>query len=326
MFIFIAFLVFFLMHAVVIFWFCQNTPGLALTTTVKLLPILLTVAYVALFALSRKMHFWFSETILLIYLGALFLAFALVMGIIALTLVLKICHIILPFKLGIYAFCTWIIIVLISLYTAAKTPSVTEIDFEAPSLKQNIKIALIADTHFGATVGIERAKSLKQIIEKNNPDLIVFAGDIFETDFKDSIPFTEIIADILPNKKFGVLGNHEYYIGLENARNSFEKAGVNLLDNKSKIIDEINIIGINDIRTAKISKQEFGNILKENIKPNNFNLLLTHTPIYFEEAANNGVNLMLSGHNHNGQIWPFKYLVKLSNPYLQGHFKYGKSK
>ena len=209
----------------------------------------------------------------------------------------------------------WLIIVFISLFTAAKPPKVTNITFDAPNIKQDTKIAFISDTHFGATVSTKRAKNLKQIIENNKPDLIVFAGDIFETNFKDSIPFAEILAGILPGKKFGVLGNHEYYQGLENERLSFNRAGINLIENKSEISGDINIIGINDIRTARISKQEFENMLKQEIKPNNFNLLLTHTPMYFEEASKAGVNLMLSGHNHKGQIWPFNFLVRLTTPY-----------
>ncbi len=325
MFIFIAFLIFLLMHTVVIFWFCQNTPGLALTTITKLLPLLLTVLYVILYALARKFDFWTLETILSIYLGSLFLAFALVMSLLVLTLILKIFHITLPFNLGFPALGIWLIIALISLYTAAQKPSITNVTFEAPVLNEDVKIAFISDTHFGATVGVKRANNLKEIIEENNPNIIVFVGDIFETNAEKSLPFTEIIANISNGKKFGVLGNHEYYQGLENARTSFKKAGINLLENKNETENQINIIGINDIRTARISKQEFNNILKQNIKPGNFNLLLTHTPMYFEEAAQNGVDLMLSGHNHNGQIWPFNYIVKLTTPYLQGHFKYENS-
>ncbi len=325
MFIFIAFLIFLLMHTVVIFWFCQNTTGLTLTEVTKLLPLLLTTLYFILYALARKFDFWTLEAILSTYLGSLFLAFALVMFLMVLTLILKICHITLPFSLGFPILGIWVILVLISLYTAAKKPSVTNAIFETPVLNKDVKIAFVSDTHFGATVGVKRANDLKNIIETNNPDIIVFVGDIFETNAEKSLPFTEIITDISKGKKFGVLGNHEYYQGLKNARASFKKANINLLENKNQILDNINIIGINDIKTSKISKQEFENILKQNIKQGNFNLLLTHTPMYFKEAAQNGIDLMLSGHNHNGQIWPFNYIVALTTPYLQGHFKYGKA-
>ncbi|MBO4707524.1 MAG: metallophosphoesterase [Elusimicrobiaceae bacterium] len=325
MFIFVALLIFLMMHTVVIFWFCQNTPVLTLNTLAKLLPLLLTAGYITLYALSKKINFWPLENILLIYLGALFLAFCIVFGIVIITLILKFFHITLPNSIGFWAFGIWMIVMMIGLYTAAKSPKITDITFEAPNLKQDTKIAFVSDTHFGATVSLKRAKNLKQIIENNKPDLIVFTGDIFETNFKDSIPFAEVFEDILPGKKFGVFGNHEYYQGLNNARQSFKKAGINLLENRSENLEDINIIGINDIRTANISKQEFENILKREIKQNKFNLLLTHTPLYFEEAASNGVNLMLSGHNHNGQIWPFNFLVRITNPYLYGHFKSGQA-
>ncbi len=298
---------------------------LTLNTLAKCLPLLLTTGYIALYILARKINYWPLESVLLTYLGALFLAFCLVFGIVAITLLLDIFKISLPNTLGFWVLGIWLIIVMISLFTAAKTPKITDITFDAANLKNNIKIAFVSDTHFGATVGIKRAEDLKQIIENNKPDLIIFTGDVFEANSKDSIPFANVLKDILPNKKFGVLGNHEYYIGLDNTRESFKNAGITLLENRSDNAENINIIGINDIRTAHISKQEFENILKQEIKPNNFNLLLTHTPMYFEEAAKAGVNLMLSGHNHGGQIWPFNFLVRLSNRYLYGHFKSGQA-
>ncbi|MBQ2312745.1 MAG: metallophosphoesterase [Elusimicrobiaceae bacterium] len=251
------------------------------------------------------------------------MAFCIVFAIVSVTLLLKFCHINLPNISGTYVFVFWIIIVLISLYTAAKEPSVTNISFDAPNIKQDVKIAFVADTHFGATVGLNRAKNLKQIIENNKPNLIVFAGDIFETDFENSLPFAKVLAETLPNKKYGVLGNHEYYQGLGNERKSFKAAEITLLENKSEVFENINIIGVNDIKTAGISAKEFSNILQKEIKPDSFNLLLSHTPLYFKEASNAGVNLMLSGHTHKGQIWPFNFLVKAVFPYFNGEYKEG---
>ena len=325
MFVFIIFLAFLLMHTIVIFWFCQNIPALTLNTFAKLLPLLLTVGYAALYIFSRKISSWPLEALLLTYLGALFFAFCVVSGIILITFLLNLFHINLPQNLWPWALGIWLIVMSVSLYTAAKSPKVVNIAFDAPNIKQDLKIAFISDTHFGATVGLKRAINLKQIIENNKPDLIVIGGDIFEADFKDSTPFAEVFSNILPGKKFGVLGNHEYYQGLDNSRKSFKNAGITLLENKSESEKDINIIGINDIKTANISKQEFENILRQNIKPDKFNLLITHSPLYFDEASKAGVNLMLSGHNHNGQMWPFTLLVRLTTPYLYGHFKSGQA-
>ena len=321
MFFLIALLLLWLMHTVTIFWFCQNTAGFSLNTWTKLLPLTLTVIYVLLFILAKKTDFWTLEEILLIYLGSLFLAFCIAFILICFGLILKLFHLTLPFNLGIPALCIWLAAVVLSLYTAAKAPTVKEISFETPVLTQDKKIAFIADAHFGATVSKKRAENLVKILNQQKPDLIVFAGDIFETNFKDSLPYGEIIAPVLPGKKFGVFGNHEYYQGLESERASFKRANINLLENRSEIFENINIIGINDIKTAKITKQEFENILREEVKPSYFNLLLTHTPLYFEEASKYGIDLMLSGHTHKGQIFPFNYLVRMALPYIYGHFK-----
>ena len=325
MFLFLAILVFLLMHGAVVFWFAQNTPGLALTALTKLLPLILTVLYIALFILAKKIHSWPLETFLLTYLGILFLGFCIVCIFVLLAIILKFLHLALPLNLGFLALGILVFLTLISLFTAAKTPTVKNINIASPGIRGEVKIAFVADTHFGATVGIKRAESLNKILQQIKPDLIVFSGDIFETDSKDSAPFAEILARILPGKKFGVFGNHEYYQGLQNARQSFKKAGINLLENESTLFNNINIIGVNDIKTARISKQNFENILKENVKPNTFNLLLTHTPLHFDTAAQNGINLMLSGHTHRGQIWPFNFLVRLTTPYVYGHFKTGNS-
>ena len=320
----IVFLVFALMHSIVIFWFCQNTDGLSLTLFVKILPVILTVLYFLLYTLARKTNWQFLEYCLLTYLGALFLAFALVFALVVLAFVLRLFHVNMP-PLGYPALCVWLISLAVSLYTAAKAPSITELNIDVPALKQDLKIAFVADTHFGATVGLKRAESLKEILNKQNPDLILFGGDVFELNSKDSKPFADILAAIT-NKKIGVFGNHEYYQGLNEAENSFKQAGITLLENENKTFQDVNIIGINDIKTTVLTKQNFENILKKKIDTNRFNLLLTHTPLYFKEAAQNGIGLMLSGHTHKGQIWPFNFLVKAAFPYINGLYEEGKAK
>ena len=58
-------------------------------------------------------------------------------------------------------------------------------------------------------------------------------------------------------------------------------------------------------------------------RPAGATILMSHTPWETEDAARDGVGLMLSGHTHNGQIWPFTYLVKLVYPRIYGNYKVG---
>ena len=102
----------------------------------------------------------------------------------------------------------------------------------------------------------------------------------------------------------------------------FRKADITPLQNKFKTEGPINIIGINDILASGLEEEHFIKVLDNEVMVNKFNILLSHTPLYFELAVDNGVNLMLSGHTHNGQLWPFNYLVRLKFKYLHGLFKY----
>jgi len=54
-------------------------------------------------------------------------------------------------------------------------------------------------------------------------------------------------------------------------------------------------------------------------------VLLAHDPLTFRDAVRHGVDLQLSGHTHGGQIWPFRYLVRLSTPYVVGHYEHNGS-
>lgn len=90
---------------------------------------------------------------------------------------------------------------------------------------------------------------------------------------------------------------------------------------------ELDIIGINIYNPEggfDVLKVE--NILK-NIKINNskYNLLLNHEPDQLKPVIEKQINLQLSGHTHNGQIWPFNHLIKLRYKYNYGLYNLNKN-
>ncbi len=157
------------------------------------------------------------------------------------------------------------------------------------------------------------AQAFLDRLETNMNALREGGGKVFERD-------SDFAQELFSQTKEGV--SHEEMEAMLKKIDEQAKQ-INLLENKSEIAEGINIIGVNDIKTAHISAQEFTNILNSEIKPNTFNLLLTHTPLYFKEAAKAGVNLMLSGHTHKGQIWPFNFVVKAFFPYFNGQYSEG---
>ena len=101
---------------------------------------------------------------------------------------------------------------------------------------------------------------------------------------------------------WAVTGNHEYYAGLERSVGLLEAAGYTVLrDRAAEIAPGLVLAGVDDLG----ARRQFGRTDQA------------------DKAAAGGAGLMLSGHTHNGQIWPFNYLVRLSNPLVGGRYEIG---
>nr|WP_245736148.1 metallophosphoesterase [Virgibacillus subterraneus] len=159
----------------------------------------------------------------------------------------------------------------------------------------------------------ENQKRLVERVKNENPDLIVFTGDIVDQkDFnkKPGIILMENIATIAP--VYFVTGNHEWwseeYSSLEN---DLEGAGVSVLRNSSELIQvkgsSIAISGIDDPARAEDSYAEKG-IVSESIDSlkikmsAEFSILLSHRPEMFSVYQDHKIDLTFSGHAHGGQF------------------------
>ena len=326
MFILVLLLGILLMHYVVIVWTCLNTPRLPYNIWTRILPLILSLLFVFLMFYTRVSHGVFTEIltpVLYIWLGSLFLWFTLVMATMAVQLALIIFRVQPAFKLGPFIFAAAALISIISVINAARTPTIKEINIESSKITAPIVIAMVTDTHLGDGVSAARLQKMFDKIDARKPDLIVFTGDIFERSGRETQKFIDIIKAQNPRcGKYGVSGNHEFYSGLERNLQLWRSGGITPLLDESADICGINIVGINDIKAARVSRQEFERVINES-DTSKFTLLLSHTPLYYEEAAQGGVDLMLSGHTHNGQIWPFNKLVRLQFRHVYGMYEYG---
>jgi hypothetical protein len=124
---------------------------------------------------------------------------------------------------------------------------------------------------------------------------------------------------------WAVTGNHEYYAGVEQCVRLFQDAGYNVLrDAWAEVTPGLVVAGVDDLT----ARRQFGrgdHPLERALtnRPSGATILLSHSPWQAEVAAKLGAGLMLSGHTHNGQIWPFSYLVRLRYPLLGGWYKIG---
>jgi predicted MPP superfamily phosphohydrolase len=118
-----------------------------------------------------------------------------------------------------------------------------------------------------------------------------------------------------------VTGNHEYILENYNQLLS-ELATVNItwLDNDAVILDDIQIVGVNDY----LNRSEKARLIHDLSDLKHYVIALVHKPLSFKSLMSIP-DLMLSGHTHNGQLFPFGLLVKLSFPQSYGLYKHGES-
>ena len=186
-----------------------------------------------------------------------------------------------------------------------------------------LKILHLSDLHINKKFKLSSINKLLSICADLEYDFVVITGDIIDCkvkDIKEKLQLLNKLSFLRP--VYYISGNHDIFYGLEDLKK--ELSSFILMDNKSTSIDfkgnKINIVGISD-RFAK-----FFNIKREEKKISAFlksstpTIFLAHQPKDYKLAVLNKTELFVCGHTHGGQIFPFHYLVRLIQPFLNGLF------
>lgn len=190
--------------------------------------------------------------------------------------------------------------------------------------KENTKIVMVSDIHLGYTITKKDLKKFVELINSQNPDLVLIAGDLVDRSIRPLIEEKMHEELNLLKTKLGVyaiLGNHEYINNLKQSKEFIENTTINLLrDTSVTINDELVIIGRDDrMNSGRKSIQE----LTENVDKEKILILMDHQPHNLEEAERAGIDLQLSGHTHHGQMWPVNLITKLIYELSFGYLKKG---
>ncbi|PKP03356.1 MAG: metallophosphoesterase [Bacteroidetes bacterium HGW-Bacteroidetes-9] len=205
-----------------------------------------------------------------------------------------------------------------------------EIDKQANGLEE-LNIAMVSDIHMGTIIGPKRMTKLVDSINKLNPDIILLAGDIVDEDLAPVIRQNlgkSLLKLKAPMGVYGITGNHEYIGGAEPAVKYLQEHGIVVLrDTLIKVSDAFYIAGREDRDKPRFtgkSRLTLGKLLESANKALPV-ILLDHQPFDLQNAAAAGVDLQLSGHTHDGQIWPLNYITQAIYEVSAGYKKKGDS-
>jgi uncharacterized protein len=190
-----------------------------------------------------------------------------------------------------------------------------------PASVPSVRIAQITDLHLGLIHRNGKAREVASIVAREQPDIFVSTGDLVDGQLDGVAELAEILRGIpAPRGKFAALGNHEYYAGIDRAIAFTRKSGFTLLRDESVTIgDAVRIAGVDDPAGARFGRADGPTeaVLLGNRPGGRFTVLLKHRP-QLDPVTGGKFDLQLSGHTHDGQIFPFRLLTRLVFPLLAG--------
>ncbi|NNF84218.1 MAG: metallophosphoesterase, partial [Deltaproteobacteria bacterium] len=181
-----------------------------------------------------------------------------------------------------------------------------------PASTPRVRVAQISDVHLGLIVRNRKAEQIAGVIRSVEPDILVSTGDLVDAEINHLEGLAEIFGNIRPPLgKYAITGNHEFYAGVSQALSFTRRAGFSVLRGEAvKVGESLRIVGVDDpVGTAlgAVPDRREAEVLAGN-PGTMFTILLKHRPRVAEDSR--GLfDLQLSGHTHNGQIFPFRYVV-----------------
>ncbi|AAP77043.1 metallophosphoesterase [Helicobacter hepaticus] len=224
-------------------------------------------------------------------------------------------------KVSIFLFA--LIMLVFGTYNGTKNPNIVHISIELEGLSTPIKAAVLSDVHIGGLIEENKVKQIVKITNELNADMIFLTGDIVDAPLKNVQNALNELKNLRANDGiFYVLGNHEYFHDVENILKELKSFGFYILINQNYTLkDTLNIVGIADFMGWRIGHLEpnIDEALK-NINPHLPTILLAHQPkvINYLKAPYDKVDLVVSGHTHGGQIFPFSLAMLLQQPFISG--------
>jgi predicted MPP superfamily phosphohydrolase len=223
-----------------------------------------------------------------------------------------------------------VLVLIIAGYINARMLRIRTLDITIPKQAgqaEPVNLVLATDLHAGIMLGRAGFKRIVDKINSLDPDAVLLAGDILDADLKPVLK--EDFGKGLESLKsrlgvFACTGNHEYYGGIQQSTKYLSEHNIILLRDSSMLVDDrFYLVGREDKQREAFSGNK-RTPLKELMSAVDTSypvIVLDHQPYRLEEAAESGADLQVSGHTHNGQLWPFGFIT---NRLFEIAYGYGK--
>lgn len=225
-----------------------------------------------------------------------------------------------------------ILIVVVTMCGVANAKNIRVTEYEIETGKQSatfdeLNVVLIADLHIGYNAGVKQIEKMVNLVNQQDADIILIAGDIFDNEY-EAIEDPSIIANLLGSMEsrlgtYAVYGNHdisEKIIGGftfnwdDKTKESdirmdelLDNAGITLLSDEAVLIDDgFYIYGRPDYSKPGrgIDKRKSPEEIVKGLDDNKLMIVLEHEPVELSELSESGIDIDLNGHTHDGQFFP----------------------
>ena len=174
-------------------------------------------------------------------------------------------------------------------------------------LARPLCVVMLSDMHLGYHNQNAELQRWVNLINAENPDLILIAGDIIDMSMRPLLE--QNMAATLATLKapvYACLGNHEYYSGDARAQQFFRDAHVTLLRDSCAVAGDLCIIGRDD--RTNLQRKSVAELVRT-ADASKYTILLDHQPYHLERTEQAGIDFQLSGHTHRGQVWPVSWIT-----------------
>lgn len=208
--------------------------------------------------------------------------------------------------------------------------TVTHNEIAVKGLASPVRIMHIPDLHLGAQRGEGYVRDVVAAIERHKPDIVLFNGDMVDSNIALKPEVFAPLKNVTAEQYF-TTGNHEFYMDTQKALELIAGAGIRILRTEMVETHGFQLIGMEYMNADRVTfdshmvndltiEEELPKVVRDADKPT---VLVHHSPVGMQYVSQGGIDVMLAGHTHGGQVFPGTILTSIRFPMDKGRYHVG---